>query len=721
MSEIAREHLAVADTAKATFLANISHELRSPLHGILGSIEFLHDTATDDFQSAMLISVETCGKTLLDTVNHVLDYAKINNLSSKPSKLLGHPSNRDGRHASSSESSLTEAFDLASIVEEAIEAVYVGQVFRTASVDAINHGGPTQSSFGRAIEARHSIKENIKEGVDDQKSSVHLTVNIRHHDNWRVVSQPGAIRRVVMNLLGNSLKYTDNGSVSVSLEVTPEHHAHSPKLPVCITVTDTGRGMSEEFISNHAFTAFSQEDSLSMGTGLGLSIIRQIVDSLGGRITLESLKDVGTEIRVWLSLPVGPPNDGNDEYHDVLRLVQDRVQKLTVCFLEPVLRREHQKAPFQSIRDMPSVGSALRDVFAQWFDMHVFAAANMDGVKADVFIYAEPPPIEYLMDHHGNHALDREVPVIILCTNAFESASLRTNGIHQLTEIGRIIEIIPQPLGPQKLAKVLLRCLKRVEQLEKGDGHGPGDVQPTIPQAGGAAQEDDHKGNQGVGTVQPSIKPELHERKKGSSVQESPVEERSQERAEEHKTGMEPDLEYDGSEHGGSRHENGDNNSSYFTAGASTDNNTTTAPTTPMFESPQPKKASHGGRVLVVDDNPINLQLLVLFVRKANRPYDSACDGLQALEAYKRSCSSDDPEERFEHIFMDISMPVMDGMQSAREIRRFESENNIQQPVKIIALTGLGSKDAQDQAARVGFDEFITKPIKFKELRHMLV
>jgi hypothetical protein len=71
-SEIIRVKAQKADRAKTTFIASISHELRSPLHGILGSVEFLHDTVSSSYQESLVSSIETCGRTLLDTIDHVL-------------------------------------------------------------------------------------------------------------------------------------------------------------------------------------------------------------------------------------------------------------------------------------------------------------------------------------------------------------------------------------------------------------------------------------------------------------------------------------------------------------------------------------------------------------------------------------------------------------------------------------------------------------------------
>lgn len=206
MNEVHRINLILSDRAKATFLANISHELRSPLHGILGSIEFLHDTTMDDFQAGMVISVETCGKTLLDTVNHVLDHAKINNLSKNANRHLGHASNRGTEQASNSESSLTEDFDAATVIEEAVEAIYAGQVFRSANADRVEGRSEPMSAAARAMRSRDEVRSDIREASASNKTvSVRLTLNMHDSTNWNVRSQPGALRRIIMNIVSLSV------------------------------------------------------------------------------------------------------------------------------------------------------------------------------------------------------------------------------------------------------------------------------------------------------------------------------------------------------------------------------------------------------------------------------------------------------------------------------------------------------------------------------------
>jgi CheY-like chemotaxis protein len=130
-----------------------------------------------------------------------------------------------------------------------------------------------------------------------------------------------------------------------------------------------------------------------------------------------------------------------------------------------------------------------------------------------------------------------------------------------------------------------------------------------------------------------------------------------------------------------------------------------------------PSNSVHIPKVLLVDDNEINLKILVTFMRKLGYNYDTATDGLQALEKYKAAAA----EGKFEFVLMDISMPVMDGLVSTREIRAFERKNSLlDSPSIIIALTGLASAKAQQEAFASGVNLFLTKPIMLKTLMSLL-
>ena len=125
--------------------------------------------------------------------------------------------------------------------------------------------------------------------------------------------------------------------------------------------------------------------------------------------------------------------------------------------------------------------------------------------------------------------------------------------------------------------------------------------------------------------------------------------------------------------------------------------------------------------ILLVDDNPINLQLLIMFMRKHNLSYVSARNGLEALEAFKAAAgaSAEHGEKPFDFVLMDVSMPVMDGLESTRWIRKFEEENGLH-PTYVIALTGLASQQAQQEALGSGVDKYLPKPVKFGDLKTIL-
>lgn len=132
-------------------------------------------------------------------------------------------------------------------------------------------------------------------------------------------------------------------------------------------------------------------------------------------------------------------------------------------------------------------------------------------------------------------------------------------------------------------------------------------------------------------------------------------------------------------------------------------------------QTPQPPPTPH---ILLTDDNSINLQLLVMFMKKLSYSYAKAENGQEALDAYRTAAESQQ-HRPFDFILMDISMPVMDGYEATRRIREFEREKGMK-PTTVIALTGLASAQAQREAEMAGMDIFLPKPVKFAGLKKLM-
>ena len=439
MSEVARLNSIESDLAKTTFLANISHELRSPLHGILGSIEFIQETVLDAFQSSLITSIETCGKTLLDTVDHVLDHSKINQLSPKGPSAIGFADASSGV-PNSNVHSLTEKFDLGVMVEEVVEAVYSGQTFRNRKLSPSTDESPT-----RDAQDNESDADQIRALSSGSGGKTFITLSIEHGVDWQVFSQPGAIRRILMNLVGNSLKYTTHGGINVTLE-TRKVKQHSERndqvLKLWLKVEDTGKGISEDFLKHHLFTPFRQENYFSSGTGLGLSIVQQVVASLDGKIDVRSKLGEGTEVKVALDL-VRVPELAKTNILETLNDVRRQTKGQVICIPSPSLQIPQHYA--RDDQRLQSPGKAFAAIAEEWFDMRIEQSENMQDVTADYLVYAEPPPVDFLIQRHGQDSPNATVPVILICQNAQESAWLIANGLNKLTDNGRVVEIMSQP------------------------------------------------------------------------------------------------------------------------------------------------------------------------------------------------------------------------------------------------------------------------------------
>merc|ERR1711939_101240 len=266
--------------------------------------------------------------------------------------------------------------------------------------------------------------------------------------------------------------------------------------------------------------------------------------------------------------------------------------------------------------------------------------------------------------------------------------------------------IISQPCGPQKLAKVLLRCMQRMNMLQNSHSknstdHVPLSVHRVRDKSTDQAPKDATK-------VQGEPRAESHQHSKDTSRVSFA----------EQANGHEPNSDgaIDSVDENSTRGQQEEMQQS--SDGGDIEKLSRDREQVDGEKMHSERHKDKRPRVLVVDDNNINLHLLVTFVRKTHHPHKSAADGLKALEAYKRSVLEEN--NGFKYILMDISMPVMNGIVSTKEIRKFEKEHNIQDRAKIIALTGLGSESAQNEAYQAGFDHFLSKPIKFKDLQKLL-
>jgi signal transduction histidine kinase/DNA-binding response OmpR family regulator len=241
--EAARKAAEAANRAKSAFLANMSHEIRTPMNGVVGMAELLCDTALSEEQRLFAETIRSSGEALLVIINDILDYSKI-----EAERLTLRP----------------EPFDLERTIHEV-----------------------TMLLQPRARE----------KGID-------LMIDFDMFLPTRFVGDPGRLRQVLTNLIGNAVKFTDKGHVLTRV-VGVEEGEGTQTLHV--TVEDTGIGIAPDYL-DHIFGEFNQvEDERNRkfeGTGLGLAITRRLIEHMGGAVWVDSEPGKGSSFGFRVTLPV---------------------------------------------------------------------------------------------------------------------------------------------------------------------------------------------------------------------------------------------------------------------------------------------------------------------------------------------------------------------------------------------------------------------------------
>jgi CheY-like chemotaxis protein/signal transduction histidine kinase/HPt (histidine-containing phosphotransfer) domain-containing protein len=656
--ENARDEALSMSDAKSEFLARMSHEIRTPMNGVLGMTELLRNTSLSDKQERFAATIHQSAESLLHIINDILDISKI--------------------EAGKFELDVAP-FNLRNVVEECLDLI-------------------ADSAHRKGLELIGIIPAETHTGIEG--------------DALR-------LRQVLVNLLSNAVKFTERGEIT--LRVSEVNHGEQ-EVRYRIEVEDTGIGINPKHL-DAVFEPFTQEDGSTTrrfgGTGLGLSICRQLIELMGGEIGVESRPGMGCTFWIEVSFTksaelLEPPTPEMLSGRRVL-IVDDNATNLET--LQAQLENWHMRVATArsgaeaigmlttSVRDNTPFETVLLDMNMPEMDGIELAneIRQTRGYKSAPLIMLSSVAISDVRERRENSVLDawltKPVRQARLC-DALVSHLGRDAVSANPAAQGQVSSDATNDRENRSL-RILLAEDNEVNKIVATSmldnlGHR------AIVVSNGAEAIDAFKKEQFDVVIMDCQMPVVDGFEATSFI-----------RRWESEQGREPSpiIALTAKALDGDRETCLDAGmSDYVSKPFSLEQlaqvlaRNVSTPRDPANES-----ADRRARILVVDDNSINQQVSEALLNDLGYECDVAADGDAALQAMAST--------EYDLVLMDCHMPVRNGYDATRQIRRLEQAAAAGSHIPIVALTADLMQNNRERCLQAGMDDYLPKPFTQEQLQ----